>query len=300
MQEYTFKVEEENNQLRVDVFLTKVLPEIPSRTFIKQLIQSQNVLVNGKNIKPHHKVCVGDDVNVSLCSLKKDDNIPAENIPLDIFYEDENLLIVFKPVGMLVHPVNSKNVSGTLVNALLHHCETLSDINSESRPGIVHRLDRDTSGLLVVAKDNRTHVRLARQFEKHLVKKQYLALVEKHVEFDEGVIDVPLARDPKHHDRKMIAFNDAAKEAKTFYRVVRHFNRATLVKLFPKTGRTHQLRLHMKHLGHPVLGDEKYGRKDSFARLALHAQSLGFVHPRTNDYIEFSTKTPQDFLNPNV
>jgi len=300
MQEYTFKVEEENNQLRVDVFLTKVLPEIPSRTFIKQLIQSQNVLVNGKNIKPHHKVCVGDDVNVSLCSLKKDDNIPAENIPLDIFYEDENLLIVFKPVGMLVHPVNSKNVSGTLVNALLHHCETLSDINSESRPGIVHRLDRDTSGLLVVAKDNRTHVRLARQFEKHLVKKQYLALVEKHVEFDEGVIDVPLARDPNHHDRKMIAFNDAAKEAKTFYRVVRHFNRATLVKLFPKTGRTHQLRLHMKHLGHPVLGDEKYGRKDSFARLALHAQSLGFVHPRTNDYIEFSTKTPQDFLNPNV
>ena len=293
---HSLKVDSENNHLRLDVYLAQNLPDAPSRTFVKKLIAGGSVLVNQKKVKVNYKVCEGDAVVVDLVLPKQDEEIPAEDIPLDIFFEDAFILIINKPAGLLVHPANAKNTSGTLVNALLHHCQKLSNLNEDLRPGIVHRLDRETSGLMVVAKDNKTHAKLAKQFETHVVKKKYLALVEGEVQFDEGLIDAAVGRHPKYYDRKKIAFDDEAKEATTFYRVVKRLSGRTLVALFPQTRRTHQLRLHMAHLGHPILGDEKYGKRNSFPRLALHAQEIGFVHPKTGKFIEFSSKPPLEFL----
>ena len=296
MPTHVLKVDPDHSQLRLDVYLAQNLSDVPSRTFVKRLIEAGQVSINKKTAKANQKVVSGDAVVVELSALPQDENIAPENIPLDIVYEDENLLLVNKPSGLLVHPVNAQNTSGTLVNALLHHCKTLSSVNAETRPGIVHRLDRETSGLLLVAKDNKTHTKLAKQFERHEIKKQYLALVEGKVEFDEGVVDAALGKHPRYYDRKKISFDDAAKEATTFYKVKRRFKNKTLVALFPQTGRTHQLRVHMAHLGHPILGDDKYGKKDSFPRLALHAQGIGFVHPHSNQYMEFWVKPPQEFL----
>jgi len=279
MQEYTFKVDECDSHIRLDVFLTSKLEEAPSRTFVKQLIDEKKVSVNGKDVKAHHKLAMGDNIEVKFENVKKDSKLKPENIPLDIFYEDDFLIVINKEKGMLVHPANDTNTSGTLANALLYYCKTLSSVNTDIRPGIVHRLDRETSGLIVAAKDNKTHTRLAKQFEKHRVKKQYVALVEGKIEFDEGVVDASIDRHWKHHDLKRVAFNEGARQAKTFYRAVKRFKNSTLVKLYPHTGRTHQLRVHMTHLGHPILGDSKYGKKNSFSRLALHAQSIGFAPP---------------------
>ncbi len=292
MQTHVLKVDEENNQLRLDLFLTKALPEVPSRSFIKRLIESEGVTVNGKKVKAHQKLFVADEVCVFWPEEESiDERINPENIPLDILYEDEILLVVNKPSGMLVHPA-SGYYSGTLVNALLYHCRVLSDFHPTLRPGIVHRLDQETSGLLVVAKNNTAHMNLSRQFEKRRVKKRYVALVDGLIEFDEGLIDAGLGRHPRHFDKKAVAFDDSAKKAKTFYRVLKRFQNTTYVALFPKTGRTHQLRVHLAYLGHPILGDEKYGKKNSFPRLALHAQSLGFFHPGTTQYMEFSVVPP--------
>ena len=165
------------------------------------------------------------------------------------------------------------------------------------RPGIVHRLDKDTSGLLLVAKDNITHTKLAKQFQRHTIKKRYIALVEGSIEFDEGVINTPIGRDEKHRDKKAVKFDDSAKESKTFYRVIKRKNGVTLVALFPETGRTHQLRVHLAYLGHPILGDDKYGTKSNFPRMALHAQGIGFQHPSTKKFLEFSLKPPKEFLD---
>jgi 23S rRNA pseudouridine1911/1915/1917 synthase len=247
----------------------------------------------------HHKILAGDEVVVELTEADVSwGNIKPENIPLDIFYEDQWLLVVNKPAGMLVHPVHGSRC-GTLVNALLHHYQTLSDVNASFRPGIVHRLDRETSGLMLVAKDNVTHVRLARQFEKHRIQKRYLALVAGHIKFDEGVIDAPLGRHHVHWDKRGVSFDEEAKDAKTFYRVIKRFDKpVTLVALFPESGRTHQLRVHMAYLGHPILGDDKYGDRNSFPRLALHAQAICFLHPQTQCEIEFFSVAPKEFLSP--
>jgi len=196
---------------------------------------------------------------------------------------------------MTVHP-GAGCPKGTLVNALLHHCNELSSLNDRSRPGIVHRLDRDTSGLIAIAKNNRTHALLAKQFENRIVQKSYVALVEGDVQFDEGVIDAPLGPDP-HHREKRSVLSDGAKDAKTFYKVLQRMKGVSLVLLTPKTGRTHQLRVHMAHLGHPILGDDKYGKSQSFSRLALHAKTIAFIHPRTNQCIEFSSPAPAEFLS---
>ncbi|MFA5060348.1 MAG: RluA family pseudouridine synthase [Candidatus Omnitrophota bacterium] len=292
MSSYLLEVDEKNNDLRLDVFLAKNLADIPSRNFAQKLIDEQKVTVNGRVVKAHEKVLCGDRINVDA-ELSFRDNVEPENIALDIFYEDEGILVVNKDPGMLVHPAAGRN-SGTLVNAILYHCKTLSDVNSSFRPGIVHRLDEATSGLIVVAKNNIAHTRLAEQFEKHTVKKQYLALVEGLVEFDEGLIDASLGRHPRQREKQSVLAYDA-REAKTVYRVLRRSQRNSLVALFPETGRTHQLRVHMAHLGHPILGDEKYGKKSSFHRLALHAQSLGFLHPVSLAYLEFTTQFPADF-----
>jgi 23S rRNA pseudouridine1911/1915/1917 synthase len=298
MKEYSLTVDASNATQRLDVFLTQVLPDVPSRTFIQDLIKKGDVQINQKSVKAHHQVAVGEVVTVRVPEVENFwEGLRPERLQLNIFFEDDVLLVINKPVGMLVHPVHGVN-SGTLVNALLHHCRGLSDVNESFRPGIVHRLDRETSGLLVVAKDNRTHVALARQFEEHLVHKKYVALVQGAIEFDEGVVDAPLGRHHRYFDKKMVSFEKNAKEARTFYRVIRRFaSQAALIALYPESGRTHQLRVHMAHIGHSILGDDKYGRKDSFPRLALHAQSLGFIHPKSKAFLEFCSPVPEEFLN---
>jgi len=293
---HAFKVDDEHNHLRLDIFLTKSLSDAPSRTFVQKLIDFGCIHVNEVVVKAHHKVVSGDDVHVDVPEdFLTPKHIQPEAIPLDIFYEDDQLIVVNKPKGMMVHPA-SGCYTGTLVNALLHYSVQLSQVNSDMRPGIVHRLDKETSGLLLVAKDNITHTKLAKQFQRHTIKKRYVALVEGNIEFDEGVIDTPIGRHDKHREKKAVKFNDAAKDSTTFYRVIKRKNGVTLVALYPKTGRTHQLRVHMSYLGHPILGDDKYGTKNNFSRLALHAQGIGFQHPQTKKYLDLSLMPPKEFL----
>jgi len=297
MATHTFKVDAGFDHIRLDVFLAKNLLESPSRTFVQKLIECGHVRVNEVAVKAHHKVITGDDVFVDVQQdFLTPKYVSPENIPLDIFYEDDFLIVVNKPRGMMVHPAQGC-YTGTLVNALLHYSVKLSEVNTDMRPGIVHRLDKETSGLMIVAKDNITHARLAKQFQRRQVKKQYIALVEGEVEFDEGMIDRPIGRDYHHRDKKAVQYHEKAKDSTTVYRVLRRVKGVTLVALFPKTGRTHQLRVHMAYIHHPILGDDKYGKKCSFSRLALHAQSIGFRHPQYKTYLECSSKPPEEFLN---
>lgn len=293
---HTHTVEEEYKDLRLDVYLANAIPEVPSRMFIKRMIEAGHVTVNGRREKVKYKVAAGDrieaDVNEEDFAPK---DIPAEKMDLDIFYEDDDLAVINKPEGLTVHPASGSQ-SGTLVNGLMYRYKELSDVNGPVRPGIVHRLDRDTSGLILIAKTNVAHARLGRQFEKHTIIKRYVARVQGKVQFDQGVIEVPLERHKKYHDMRQVARGEGGKSAVTLYQVLKRFPKSTLVALFPQTGRTHQLRVHMVHLGHPILGDEKYGSKENFPRLALHAQSIAFLHPITKAYIEFSCPTPQEFL----
>jgi 23S rRNA pseudouridine1911/1915/1917 synthase len=289
-------VDEESANLRLDVFLAQQLEDLPSRTFIQKMIEAGHVLVNEKQVRQRYKVMPGDKVSVEVTDdLLPDTDLKPENIPLNIFYEDEAIVVINKPTGMTVHPA-AGNYSGTLANALMHRFQELSDLNP-GRPGIVHRLDRDTSGLIVVAKTNQAHARLGRQFEKHTVVKKYLALVQGVVRFDQGVIEVPLKRHVKHHDQRQVAAEGEGKDATTYYEVLKRFSKTTLVGLYPQTGRTHQLRVHMKHLGHAILGDDKYGQKETFVRLALHAQSIAFEHPISRQLVEFSCLPPKEFLS---
>jgi len=292
----TRTVAEEYKDLRLDVYLAHAMPEVPSRMFIKKMIEAGQVKVNGRQEKAKYKVAAADfieaDINEEDFAPK---DVPAEKMDLDIFYEDEDLVVINKPAGLTVHPASGSQ-SGTLVNGLMYRYKTLSDVNGSVRPGIVHRLDRDTSGLILIAKTNVAHARLGRQFEKHTIIKRYVARVQGKVQFDQGIIDVPLEQHKKYHDQRQVAREGTGKEAITLYQVLKRFPRSTLMALYPQTGRTHQLRVHMKHLGHPILGDEKYGQKISFSRLALHAQSIAFTHPITKATIEFSCPTPQEFL----
>ena len=292
-----FKVDDKHDHQRLDIFLTDVLTNVPSRVFVQKLIDFGCVRVNEVPVKAHHKIVAGDDIAVDIPEgFLTPKHIKPEAIPLDIFYEDAHLIVINKPKGMMVHPTQGC-FTGTLVNALLHYSVQLSQINDDMRPGIVHRLDKETSGLLLIAKDNITHTKLAKQFQRHTIKKHYIALVEGEVEFDEGIIDAPIGRDPKHREKKAVQFDGAIKDSKTFYRVITRKNGVTLIALFPKTGRTHQLRVHMAYLGHSILGDGKYGKKNNFSRLALHAQGIGFQHPQTKKYLEFSLRPPREFLD---
>lgn len=294
MSRHQLTVDEENANIRLDVYLTQILVDLPSRTFVQRVIEEGKVLVNGHLQKARYKVCVGDVIDLEYSDeMIPDHNLKPEKIKLDIFYEDEALVVVNKPVGLTVHPA-SGNYSGTLANALLYYFKELSDVNP-GRPGIVHRLDKETSGLIVIAKTNQAHVRLGRQFERHTVLKKYLAIVQGNVKFDQGKIEAPLKRHSKYHDMRQVAQPGEGKEALTFYEVLKRVDKKTLVGLYPQTGRTHQLRVHMKHLGHPILGDDRYGVKESFSRLALHAQLIGFEHPVSRQWIEFSTKPPKEF-----
>lgn len=297
MKQY-FVVEEAHEGLRLDVYLTHIIENIPSRSFVKKLIDNQSVTVNGKQAKTKYKVMAGDKVEVNLDSnVLGPQYLTAQKMELDIFYEDPDIVIINKPVDLTVHPAAGSH-RGTLVNALVGKFEELSDINGPVRPGIVHRLDKDTSGLIVIAKTNVAHARLARQFEKHTVVKRYVARVEGIVQFDQGMINAPIGRHQKYYDQRRIVEEGQGQKAVTLYQVLKRFKKSTLMALYPQTGRTHQLRLHMKHLGHPILGDGKYGRKESFPRLALHAQSIALTHPITKQHIEFSCPLPTTFSTP--
>jgi 23S rRNA pseudouridine1911/1915/1917 synthase len=288
---------EQDKDIRVDVYVTRVLPHvIPSRMFVKRLFDEGRLTVNGKAVKAHYKVQPGDRV---LLDVRVDDypdeRIKPENVLLDIVFEDNDMIAINKPVGMAVHPA-AGHYGGTLVNALVHHFGALSDVNGARRPGIVHRLDKETSGVLLVAKNNMAHARLAKQFEEHTIEKKYVALVEGDVQFDEGRVDAPIAQHPKYHDLRCIAAEGTGKPAETFYTVVKRHKGRTAVALFPTTGRTHQLRVHMRHLRHAILGDEKYGNKSNFPRLALHAQSIFFAHPVSGIAMEVSVPLPSEFV----
>ena len=290
-----FVVSEPEQGSRVDQFLARKLVGRYSRSQIKKLIEAGQVRVEGGSVSAHYRVKSGEKVAVEG-QEKKDDGTRAEAIPIDIVYEDAELLVVNKPAGMVVHPAHG-NWAHTLVNALLYHVRDLSGAGGQIRPGIVHRLDKDTSGLLVVAKNDQAHFFLARQFKDHRIDRTYEALVRGVVQHDEGEIDEPVGRAFLNRKRVIIR-PSGGKSALTYYRVKKRFAKATWLEIKPKTGRTHQIRVHLAHLGHPVLGDFLYGIKSlGIDRQALHASELGFTHPGTKEKLHFKAAIPDDIKN---
>ena len=295
MQEYIVKVNPQNQGRRLDVFLAdyfKGLRSGFSRHSIQLLIKNGGVTGNNLALKPHYKVKERDEFRIRVAD-KKEAGLEPRDIALKVIYEDDDLAVIDKPSGMVVHPGAGKE-KDTLANALLYRFKKLSDINP-GRPGIVHRLDKETSGLLVVAKNNSAHLELARQFTEHSIKRKYLALVRGRMEFDEDVIELPIGRHPGRRKSMSVSFNADARYAKTYYRTMRRLRDSSLVELEPFTGRTHQLRVHLAFAGHPILGDAKYGKNNNFKRLALHAVYLGFVHPGSKEFVDFSSTIPREF-----
>lgn len=292
MEDIKITVVEEAGQ-RIDKILVKALTDF-SRTQIQMLIQDGHVLVNGKAIKASYKVEVNDEVMVHIPEPEATD-ILAEDIPLDIVYEDQDVIVVNKPTGMIVHP-SAGIYKGTLVNALLYHCHDLSGINGVMRPGIVHRIDKETSGLLMVAKNDMAHASLSEQLQEHTVIRRYLALVHGLISHEFGRIEAPIGRDPKDR-QKMTCTDKNAKDAITNFKVLERFKDMTLVECRLETGRTHQIRVHMQYIGHPVYGDPQYGlkRDDTTYGQYLHAKILGFVHPRTGEDMYFESELPDFF-----
>jgi 23S rRNA pseudouridine1911/1915/1917 synthase len=308
---FTIIVSPHHTRERLDIFLTHHI-ENATRSKVQQAIEQGMVTVNGKQIKPSYKISPSDVVHVTIPKPPPIDII-AENIPLDILYEDQTLIVVNKAAGMVTHPAYG-NFTGTLVNALLHHCnDQLSTINDPTRPGIVHRLDKDTSGLMVVAKDDASHAFLAKQFSERTIEREYRAVIWGL--FDKGkkkgIIEAALGRSKS--DRKKITVTTSGKHAVTEYEVIEEFDYLSLVGLHLKTGRTHQIRVHLHHIGHPVFGDPTYGgrriawgemekkKKDQVQQLlniigrqALHAKTLGFVHPATREFMKFDSDVPPD------
>ncbi|OGX48638.1 MAG: hypothetical protein A2216_01185 [Omnitrophica WOR_2 bacterium RIFOXYA2_FULL_45_12] len=291
---YNFTVSQEDLGKRIDVFLTDKLKDNHSRTFIQRLILNKDILLNGRAVKPNQKLNLSDTIQVTVPESAAH-QINPEDIKLKVIYEDDDILVIDKPSGLVVHP-GAGNLSGTLVNALLAHTRNLSAVNPQ-RPGIVHRLDKGTSGVMVVAKNNLAHLKLIKQFSTHRIKKKYIAIVKGKVECDEGIIDLPIGRHKRDFKRQAVSFVNA-RPAVTNYKVLRRFDDyATLLELNPQTGRTHQLRVHLAHLGHPILGDSKYGTaaQPDFPRLALHALELGIFHPQTKKFLSFSSELPAEF-----
>jgi 23S rRNA pseudouridine1911/1915/1917 synthase len=290
---FRIEVTEEDMGKRLDKFLVGKLRDRFSRAFLQRLIRDRSVLVDGQPRRNNDHVKPGEYVEVVLTAPTESD-IMAEKIPLKIVYEDDDLLIVNKPAGMVVHPAPG-NYSGTLVNALLAHCRNLSGIGGVRKPGIVHRLDKGTSGLLVVAKSDRAHRILAKQFKAKTTKRVYAAIVKGVVQFDNGIVEAPLARDRKDRMKMTVEFDEErSRDAVTRYHVLERFKDSTLVEVTLGTGRTHQVRVHMAHIGYPVLGDGTYGTPDGLKRPMLHARMIGFTHPATGEYMEFTSKLPRD------
>ena len=300
MSEVLIEVPENFEGERIDKFLS-VLLEDSSRNAIQKLIENGKVLVNGAIVNKKYKVSTDDEITMLPSELKPLDAEP-EDIPLDIVYEDEHLLVVNKPRGMVVHPAPG-NCSGTLVNALLYHCkDSLSGINGILRPGIVHRIDKDTSGLLIVAKTDKAHLGLAEQIKEHSFTREYNAVIVGHLKESEGTINAPIGRNPKDR-KKMCVTQTNSKNAVTHYNTIQDYEGYSHISLKLETGRTHQIRVHMAHLGHAVAGDYVYGNDKKSAYLngqCLHAIKIGFVHPITQEYLEFTSDLPDyftEFLN---
>lgn len=288
-----YKVSEKDVKTRLDSFLYE-LDNSFTRSHYKNLIEEGHVLVNSKKVKAGYALKLNDVVSVEMIPARPIETLP-QNIPLDIVYEDEDLAVINKPKGMVVHPANG-NWDGTLVNALLYNIKDLSGINGEIRPGIVHRLDKDTSGLLVVAKNDFAHVALSKQIADKTCKRIYLALVIGNMPNDSGVVSNYLGRDPKNRLRYAVVDN-GGKYAETHYKVLTRYKDYSLVEFELKTGRTHQIRVHCKYLNHPIVGDDLYGGKSKFKTdgQMLHAYKLSFYHPRTNKYMEFEAQLPEYF-----
>lgn len=295
MSELLIEVPQEFHGERIDKFLSVLVPDC-SRNSIQKLIEQGNVTINGESVNKKYKVNTDDEILVVTGELKPLDAEP-ENIPLDIVYEDDDLLVVNKPRGMVVHPAPG-NYTGTLVNALLYHCkDSLSGINGVLRPGIVHRIDKDTSGLLIVAKNDKAHMGLAEQIKEHSFTREYNAVICGHLKDQEGTVNAPIGRNPKDR-KKMCVTMQNSKNAVTHYSVIEEYNGYSHISLKLETGRTHQIRVHMAHLGHPVAGDLVYGHDKKSAELngqCLHAIKIGFVHPIKNEYMEFSSELPDYF-----
>ena len=296
MDKIIFQVEKEHAGIRIDRYLSDNLEEI-SRSYLQKLLKEKHITVNEKEIKANYKVQEGDVVSVSVPEPEEPDILPEE-IPLDILYEDDSLMVVNKPKNMVVHP-SAGHLSGTLVNAVLFHCKgNLSGINGIMRPGIVHRIDKDTTGALLICKTDTCHRILAEQLKVHSITRKYRAVVQGNLKDDEGTIEGPIGRHTT--DRKKMAINyKNGKEAITHYRVLERFGNATYIECQLETGRTHQIRVHMASIGHPLLGDTTYGSSKNPYHLqgqALHAMVLGFLHPVTNTYMEFTAPLPEYFL----
>jgi len=279
--------------LRLDHFLAARLPHL-SRSRLQALIKEGHIRVEGEPAKPGEKLRPGKLITVHEPEATPVTGTDPEAIALDILYEDDDLLVLNKAAGMVVHPA-AGNPTGTLVNALLHHCPTLSGIGGEQRPGIVHRLDKETSGCLVVAKNDLAHQGLSRQFAGRTILKVYLALASGHFAKKSGTVEAEIARHPVHRKKMAVVESGRGRASTTDYRVLRELSGASLVECTLHTGRTHQIRVHLKHLGHPLLGDVLYGRRAGYPRQMLHAWKLGFTHPRTGQRMEFEAPIPQDF-----
>ena len=290
-----FRIEEAIAGERIDKFLSDSLPDV-SRSYIQKLIKDGQVTVNQKTVKSNYKLNAGDLLSMEEPELQEPD-IEAEDIPLDILYEDSDLLIINKPKGMVVHP-SAGHYSGTLVNALMHYCkEDLSGINGVLRPGIVHRIDMDTTGSLLVCKNDFTHNHIAEQLKVHSITRVYHAIVHGVIKDDEGTINAPIGRHPI--DRKKMSINHKnGKEAVTHYQVLKRFKNFTYIECRLETGRTHQIRVHMSSISHPLLGDAVYGPARCPYKLqgqTLHAKTIGIIHPRTGEYLEVNAPLPEYF-----
>lgn len=293
MRELSYIVSEEDAKMRLDKYLA-ANEESLSRSRIQSLVEEGQVRVNGNVQKANYKVKVNDTIVLEV----EDDReleVEPENIPLDIRYEDEDVIVINKPKGMVVHPANG-NQNGTLVNALLYHCKDLSGINGVLRPGIVHRIDKDTTGLLIVAKNDMAHTSLSKQLQTKTVNRLYYALVHGVIPHDFGTIDAPIGRDVNDR-QKMAVTATNSKDARTHFKVIERFKDYTLVECRLETGRTHQIRVHMQYIGHPVVGDEKYSYRKTMKTggQLLHAHQLTFVHPRTNETMTIEAPLPAQF-----
>lgn len=290
-----FVVAPEDAGVRIDRYLSDQCQDI-SRSYLQKLLKEQSVLVEEKPVKSNYKVNTGDRISLTLPEIREPEIVP-EDIPLDIIYEDKDIILINKPKGMVVHPA-AGHYSGTLVNGLMSHCRSeLSGINGVMRPGIVHRIDMDTTGVLIVCKNDMAHNSISEQLKEHSITRKYVAIVHGVLKDDEGTINAPIGRHPI--DRKKMSINEKnGRDAITHYRVLERFRQYTYIECQLETGRTHQIRVHMASTGHPLLGDSVYGPAKCPFRLngqTLHAGVLGIIHPRTGEYMEFSAPLPDYF-----
>lgn len=282
---------------RIDKYITESLEEDISRSQIQQWIKDGHIMVNGRAVKANYRLSEADRVELRI-PQPSEAEITPEAIPLEVAYEDGDVIVVNKPRGMVVHPAPG-HYSGTLVNALMHHCKDLSGINGQLRPGIVHRIDKDTSGLIMAAKNDLAHLSLARQLKEHSVTRKYLAIVHGSVTHDNGTVDAPIGRDPRNRKLFTVTARNG-KHSVTHFAVIERFADYTYLELKLETGRTHQIRVHMQFIGHPLVGDPQYGRSRGLSKdpemigQALHASVLGFEHPRTGEFLQFEAPLPAD------